>query len=192
MTDKVAPAFGDRGAQAIAALVRRDLPRSSVRYIVAESDGTVVGTTRLALRQEAGEADIRPIAHSIGWWHALRGALVLGLLAHARLAPDEAYVEELAVRADRRRHGIGRSLLLECESIARHAGKNRITLWVTAGNVGAVALYRSLGYRVTRRRRTLRGRLLFGAPLALLMEKPLGAATASLSSDAARFRTNRS
>lgn len=162
-----------------------------MRYVVAESRGTVVGTTRLALRQEAGEAGIRPIAHAIGWRHALRGAVVLGLLAHARLAPDEAYVEELAVSADRRRHGIGRSLLLECESIARHAGKHRITLWVTAGNVGAVALYRSLGYRVIRRRRTLRGRLLFGAPLALLMEKPLGAGAAILSSDAAHSETGR-
>ncbi len=151
-----------------------------------------MGTTRLALRQEASEAGIGPIARAVGWRRALRGALVLGLLAHTRLAPDEAYVEELAVSADHRRRGIGRALLLECETIARRAGKHRMTLWVTAGNVGAVALYRSLGYRILRQRRTRRGRLLFGAPLALLMEKPLGTGAAILSSDAAPFRTESS
>jgi ribosomal protein S18 acetylase RimI-like enzyme len=150
---------------------------------VAEADGKVIGTTRLALRQEASAGGVGPLAKAIGWRHALRGALVLGLVAHARLAPDAAYVEELAVSPTHRRQGIGRALLDECDAIAARAGKSRITLWVAEGNAAAVALYRSCGYRVARRRRTLRGRLLFGAPVALLMEKPLPATTTNVWTD---------
>ncbi len=175
LADKVRPAFGDRGAAAVAALVRRDLPRTSVRYVVAESGGAIVGTARLALSQEMSDTGLRPIARAVGWRYALRGAVALGLLVHARLGPDEAYVEELAVDADHRRRGIGRALMRECEQIARRSDKHRVTLWVTAGNHGAISLYRQLGYRITRRRRTLRGRFLFGAPVAVLMEKRLPA-----------------
>lgn len=170
--------------------MRRDLSRRTVRYIVANSHQTIVGTTRLALAQELGETGIGPIAAAIGWQRALRGALVLGLLTHQRLGPDEAYVEELAVSPAFRRQGIGRALMCECETIARLAGKSRLTLWVAAGNVGGAALYRALGYRITRRRRTLRGWLLFGTPIAMLMEKPLIARTANLASDARPFRKN--
>jgi ribosomal protein S18 acetylase RimI-like enzyme len=151
---------------------------------VAEADGNVIGTTRLALRQEASAGGVGPLAKAIGWRRTLRGAFVLGLVAHARLASDAAYVEELAVTPTHRRQGIGRALLDECDVIAGLAGKSRITLWVAEGNDAAVALYRSCGYRVTRRRRTLRGRLLFGAPVALLMEKPLPAIPTNVWTDA--------
>ena len=144
---------------------------------MAEADGKVIGTTRLALRQEASAGGVGALAQAIGWRRTLQGALVLGLVAHARLAPDAAYVEELAVSPTHRRQGVGRALLDECDAIAGLAGKSRITLWVAEGNEAAVALYRSRGYRVERRRSTLRGRLLFGAPVGLLMEKPLPAIT---------------
>ena len=78
----------------------------------------------------------------------MRGALVLGLVAHGRLAPDAAYIEELAVSPTHRRQGIGRALLDECDAIAGLAGKSRITLWVAERNEAAVALYQSRGYRV--------------------------------------------
>ncbi len=155
---------------------------------MAEVDGAVIGTTRLALLQEAS-AGVAPIAQAIGWRRTLRGALVLGLVAHTRLAPDEAYVEELAVGPNHRRRGIGRALLDECDTIAHLAGKRRVTLWVTEGNAVAVALYRSCGYRVVRRRRTLRGRLLFGAPVALLMEKRLESGAAIVQADGSDPRT---
>lgn len=174
LADKVTPAFGDRGPAAIAALIRRDLPRTTVRYLVAEADGAVVGTARIALRQDASAGGLGPVARAIGWPRATRGALVLGLLAHPRLADDEAYVEELAVSPSHRRRGIGRALLTECHAIAERAAKRRVTLWVTGNNAPAVAMYREGGYRVTRRRRALRTWLLFGAPVSLLMEKRLG------------------
>lgn len=173
LDEKVAPAFGDRAADAVAALVVRDLLRDTIRYFVADVHGEVAGSARLAVGQQRSDDGLGAIARAIGWRRAIRGAIVLGLLVHTRLADDEAYIEELAVRADLRRGGIGRALLRACEEAAAGAGKRRVTLWVAAHNDAAVALYRSTGYRVTRRRRTLRGQLLFGAPTVLLMEKPL-------------------
>ncbi len=173
LSEKVTPAFGDRAADAVAALVVRDLSRPTVRYFVAETDGEVVGSARLALGQQRSEDGLRAVARAIGWARTIRAAIVLGLLVHTRLDDDEGYVEELAVREDRRRRGIGRALLEACEATAARAGKRRSTLWVAGHNEAAVGLYRATGYRVVRRRRTLRGRLLFGAPVVLLMEKPL-------------------
>jgi ribosomal protein S18 acetylase RimI-like enzyme len=173
LADKVTPAFGDRGARAVAALVLRDLSRPTIRYLVAEAGGEVVGSARLALGQQRSDDGLRSVARAIGWPQTIRAAIVVGLLVHTRLAEDEGYVEELAVRADHRRQGIGRALLAASERAAARAGKRRTTLWVAAHNDAAIALYRATGYRVTRRRRTLRGRLLFDAPVILLMEKPL-------------------
>jgi ribosomal protein S18 acetylase RimI-like enzyme len=173
LAEKVTPAFGDRAADAVAALVMRDLSRPTIRYFVAEADGEVAGSARLALGQQRSDDGLQAVARAIGWPRTIRAAIVLGLLVHARLDDDEGYVEELAVREDHRRRGIGRALLDACETTAASAGKRRSTLWVAGHNDAAVTLYRAMGYRVVRRRRTLRGRLLFGAPIVLLMEKPL-------------------
>ena len=143
-----------------------------MRYLVAVSDGDVVGTARLALRQDLSSG-LGPLAAAVGWLYTLRGALVLGLVAHTRLAPGDAYVEELAVHSAHRRLGIGRALLDHSETLAAAAGKRRVTLWVAEDNAAGVALYRSCGYSTLRRHRTLRGRVLFGAPVALLMAKTL-------------------
>lgn len=153
------------------ALLRRDLPRPSVRFLVADVDGAVRGAARLAIAQEQHPDGLAPLARAVGWPRALRAALALGLVAHERLDEDEAYIEQFAVHADHRRRGIGRTLLDACEAQARDAGKRRLTLWVTEGNTAAVSLYGANGYRVVRRWRTLRGRILFNAPVALLMEK---------------------
>ncbi len=171
--DKVRPAFGARAVAGVAALARRDLSRRSVRYLVAEEGGEVVGAARLAVGQEASPEGLGPLARDIGRWGALRAAIVLGLLTHSRLSPGEAYLEQLAVRADRRRRGLGDALVAACEDTAVSAGRRRVTLWVTEGNQGALALYLSRGYRVIRRRTTWRGRVLYGAPVALLMQKDL-------------------
>jgi ribosomal protein S18 acetylase RimI-like enzyme len=142
-----------------------------VRFLLADRAGKVVGAARLAVAQEPNRDGLAPVAREIGWPRAIRAAFALGLLVHQRLEDDEAYLEQFAVHADQRRRGIGRRLLEACEAEALDAGKRRMTLWVTEGNAAAVNLYRTSGYRVTRRWRTLRGRILFGAPVALLMEK---------------------
>jgi ribosomal protein S18 acetylase RimI-like enzyme len=177
LDDKFRPAFGDRAARAMTAVVQRDLEYQRMSYWVAERDRSVVGAVHLATEQRPEGGFVAGVASELGWLAAVRAAAVFSLLAHSALAPDEAYVEELAVDASARRLGAARALLAACEEQARRRGKARLTLWVTANNDPAIALYSRLGFRVRRRRRTLLlGRLLFRAPAALFMEKPLGEA----------------
>jgi ribosomal protein S18 acetylase RimI-like enzyme len=63
------------------------------------------------------------------------------------LEPDEVTVRMLGVHPAVRRRGIARALLDEVESIARRAGRSRITLGTTKRMRAAQAMYERLGYR---------------------------------------------
>ncbi len=172
--DKYAPALGDAALRGIAALTRWEIAEvPSSRHWVAEVDGRVAGVVHLAIGPDGVDGFSHALAREVGWPRALRATLVLSLLSHSRLAPDEAYVEELAVAAWARRRGVARALLAACEREARRAGRDRLTLWVTTTNTAALPLYAGAGFRETRRRRWLLGRLLFRAPGAVLMERRL-------------------
>src|SRR2546423_7884456 len=65
------------------------------------------------------------------------------LVGYAGLAatPDEAWVQNTAVRADHQRHGIGRRLLEALLAEARHRGLGRTLLEVAVDNAPAQRLY---------------------------------------------------
>jgi ribosomal protein S18 acetylase RimI-like enzyme len=63
------------------------------------------------------------------------------------LAPDEVTVRMLGVHPDARRRGIARALLTEVETIARRAGRTRVTLGTTRTMRTAQTMYERLGYR---------------------------------------------
>ena len=71
------------------------------------------------------------------------------LLAHELLRRDGAgrtfFVYEVGARDDRRRQGIGRSLLEEAFALARKRGASRAFVMTNESNEPAMALYRSLG-----------------------------------------------
>jgi ribosomal protein S18 acetylase RimI-like enzyme len=67
-----------------------------------------------------------------------------------------AVVDNLVVRRDLRRAGIGRALMERAEQWARPQGATEIDLTVFEFNAGAIAFYRSLGYE-TRTRRMSKG-----------------------------------
>lgn len=172
--DKYRPALGAHAESAIAALVRRDVRApGAMRRWVAEIDGRLAGVVSVAIGADVDAGFPRTIADAVGWPRAVRATLVLSVLAHGRLAPDEAYVDELAVAAWARRRGVARALLETCADQARTAGRRRLTLWVTIDNAAGRALYDAAGFAEARRRRWLAGRLLFKAPGAILMERPL-------------------
>jgi L-amino acid N-acyltransferase len=52
------------------------------------------------------------------------------------------------VRADRRRRGVGRSLVLELVEEARRAGKHVMIAGIDAENVTSIALHESLGFEI--------------------------------------------
>ena len=171
---KYRPALGAAAVPAVTALVLRDLrERPGTRRWVAEVDGRVAGTVSLALGREADAGFPGAVAAAVGWPRAIWATLVLGILGHGRLDADEAYVDELAVASWARRRGAGRALIEACAAHARQVGRRRLTLWVTIDNDGARALYADAGFRETRRRRWVAGRVLFRSPGAILMERRL-------------------
>jgi len=66
------------------------------------------------------------------------------------LAP-QAYIAYMAVEPAQQRRGIGRALLNAAEEVARQRGLPAIAMMVTEGNVPALELYTSSGYRTERR-----------------------------------------
>jgi [ribosomal protein S18]-alanine N-acetyltransferase len=66
---------------------------------------------------------------------------------------DEMHVHNLAVDPERRREGLGRLLLELALDWGRRRGARRALLEVRPSNAGALALYRSLGFRTLSLRR---------------------------------------
>jgi ribosomal protein S18 acetylase RimI-like enzyme len=58
----------------------------------------------------------------------------------------ECYIAELYVRPTRRRQGLGRALMLEAIEVARAKGADSMDLGTSEDDVGARALYESLGF----------------------------------------------
>jgi ribosomal protein S18 acetylase RimI-like enzyme len=84
-----------------------------------------------------------------GFLHVIaQDALPIPILVPRRLA----MVDNLAVRRDLRRLGIGRALMGRAEAWAREQGAAELDLNVFEFNATAIAFYRSLGYETYTRR----------------------------------------
>jgi ribosomal-protein-alanine acetyltransferase len=70
----------------------------------------------------------------------------------ARLGADELHINNVAVRENYRRLGIGQTLLNKILDEGKRAGAARAFLELRAGNDAALALYEKRGFRVTARR----------------------------------------
>ena len=71
----------------------------------------------------------------------------LRLLASVWSPPLEAFLEDLFVAPEARRHGVGRSLLRHALAQARAHGAARLALTTNEANAAAQALYRAEGLR---------------------------------------------
>jgi ribosomal protein S18 acetylase RimI-like enzyme len=88
------------------------------------------------------------------------GEVVVGFLTiRVRQAPDELYlapvceaiIDNLGIKTDRRRQGIGQKLMEAAQEWARQQRASRVQLTVWEFNVGAIAFYESLGYETLSR-----------------------------------------
>lgn len=75
---------------------------------------------------------------------------VVGLASYSLLWPaagadTSLYLKELYVRAEHRRHGVGRALMAELRHIAKRSGYSRIEWTADTSNPGATAFYKALG-----------------------------------------------
>lgn len=113
----------------------------------------------LAIEAEANSApwSEKSFQNEIGHPH---GVFLVGLIDGEVVAyggiwllVDEAHVTTVAVRADKRRLGIGRRLVIELMRIARERGMVCATLEVRAGNTAAIELYQNLGFVIAARRK---------------------------------------
>lgn len=71
----------------------------------------------------------------------------------ARMGADELHINNVAVREDYRRRGIGRRLLNRILEEGKRAGATKAFLELRAGNKAALALYEECGFRVTSQRK---------------------------------------
>lgn len=85
-----------------------------------------------------------------------RGSDVSGFVGVKRVA-EEAHVMTLAVPPGSRRRGLGRALVLTAFADPALAGVRRVYLEVRPSNAAARALYDSLGFRETGRRKNYYG-----------------------------------
>lgn len=83
---------------------------------------------------------------------ALNGRALAGYIA-ARLGAGEVHVNNIGVREEVRRLGLGRVLLGRALELAAGRGAREAVLEVRAGNRVAQGLYRRLGFRVVGERR---------------------------------------
>jgi ribosomal-protein-alanine N-acetyltransferase len=70
----------------------------------------------------------------------------------ARMGADELHINNVAVRDNYRRRGIGQTLLDRILDEGKRAGVSCAFLELRAGNAAALALYEKCGFRVTARR----------------------------------------
>jgi [ribosomal protein S18]-alanine N-acetyltransferase len=73
---------------------------------------------------------------------------VVGYAGLAITPGSEAWVNNLAVRRDRQRHGLGRALLADLLGHARREGATQVLLEVAADNEPAQRLYDAHGFHV--------------------------------------------
>ncbi|MGR3637752.1 MAG: GNAT family N-acetyltransferase [Shimia sp.] len=96
-----------------------------------------------------------------------------GGFALGRCIADESELLTLAVHPDRRRNGLGRTLLQAFESKSQMRGATRAFLEVAEDNTAALALYQASGYQITANRPDYYRRDNGSQIAASLMEKTL-------------------
>ncbi|MER7275337.1 ribosomal protein S18-alanine N-acetyltransferase [Dactylosporangium sp. NPDC000244] len=84
---------------------------------------------------------------------ALDGERVVGYAGLAVAAPDEAWVQNIGVRKDAQRRGIGRRLLEALLAEARRRGVEQVLLEVAVDNGPAQRLYAEYGFEAVGIRR---------------------------------------
>ncbi|MCB9477979.1 MAG: GNAT family N-acetyltransferase [Deltaproteobacteria bacterium] len=90
----------------------------------------------------------RPGAVSLAAVHPKQG--VVGFIIVEPFSADATIVSTIDVHPDWRRRGIGRRLLHDALGQATARGLFKSYLQVYVGNVGAIAFYRRLGYRMVK------------------------------------------
>jgi hypothetical protein len=125
--------------------------REEVDATVFECLGDYHGCLRL-MREISQQAGFLPDAT---WLITRRGVGGLtpedcGTIQAVKVTDTLGSIQNVGVTPAHRGMGLGRALVLRCLAGCRAAGLQRVGLEVTAHNIAAVALYRRVGFQVTR------------------------------------------
>ena len=131
---------------------------SAIRALCGREDAAVVAAYEYG--EESGAAERRPVG-----------------LAHCGFVLDEAHVNNISVKPEYRRRGIGEALMNALFEAAKARGCTVMFLDVRASNAPAVSLYKKLGFSILSERtgvyRTHDGERITGRENALVMGKKL-------------------
>ncbi len=177
--DKFRAAFGrsktSKGVAALARTHRLQGPSSLAGMHVAESARQIVGTITMRtaeMRIDDGNAVEQAFMQELGTWGTLRALHAFSQLDH-RIGRNEAYITDVAVLPELRRRGIAGLMVRYVAGLARQQGKACLSLYVSASNAHAIALYHKLGFRQQRVRRSWWNALLLGERRWVYMTCPL-------------------
>lgn len=157
--------FGPRPADAVhffeRLFARSDVPFSYQSALVAVLEGEVVGLALAApawARRQNSWRMLYLLPRYRGLWAPLRLLPVVRAFWSATTPPprEAYYLSILAVRPDKRGHGIGGLLLAAVGRDAAGAGCPMVCLHAELDNVAARRFYARHGYRVTSEHRTPR------------------------------------
>ena len=177
--DQFRAAFGRRQThKGIAALVRshrmQGIKGLSGMY-VAQREQQIVGSITLRtkdMRFDDGIATEQAMLQELGVWGTFRATNMLSQLEH-HIGRQEAYLSDIAVLPEVRRQGIATQMIRYVAQEARAKSKTSLSLYVSARNVQAQALYYKLGFRQEHMRTSWWNALLLGQRRWIFMVCPL-------------------
>ncbi len=132
-------------------------------YIVAEKNGELLGLMTLRWpKQYRPKVRFQIVkVFRYGWLTTLK-VLVMRYLFSEKPSKGACHVAEIAVKQQARGKGIATKLLDYGKEIALNNELTRYTLHVDAANDAAFNLYKKLGFKIVKRRRSLIARWLLG------------------------------
>ncbi len=92
------------------------------------------------------ETDFAAVVRDHLVWVLLEEDRLIAVL-HLLSRPDHLFIDDIAVRTDRQRQGMGKRLLAFAEEEARRCGHHEIRLFTNETMIENVALYEGIGYR---------------------------------------------
>lgn len=132
-------------------------------YIVVEKNGELLGLMMLRWPKQNRPKARFPISRVLhyGWLTTLK-VLVMRYLFPEKPSKGACHVAEIAVKQQAQGKRIATKLLDYGKEIALNNELTRYTLHVDAANDAAFNLYKKLGFKIERRRRSLMARYLLG------------------------------